>query len=348
MIGFTGVNWDTRTTEQLATDLGAGPGPAPLAEAGVAWASLATDIGEAGIEYAAVLARLGVHWQSAHASAAFEKLTRLAPWFAETAGRAADNALRAESQAAAITVARLQMPDLAEVAVVEKLQEITTTATVVAPIIAGAAAQAERAVHQQRLRAARVMQTYEQATEPVGAPWESGRPAPDLVSGDALAAERAAAARAVAPPAAPVSAPAAVPMFGGLPGAFAPPAEKLRYAPTVVAAGQAQAASSMVTSGTSATSTGAGVPPPMTPGVVPADRTTALRTVAADAAAEVSEGPSASESAEAADTPATWADIATAEQPAAHYVSAAGRDASGVDPRYLSETLMLGGPGESR
>ncbi|WP_238422601.1 PPE domain-containing protein [Gordonia sp. 'Campus'] len=348
MTGFTGVDWDSRTTEQLATDLGAGPGPAPLAEAGLAWASLATEIGEAGIEYAAVLARLGVHWRSAHASAAFEKLTRLAPWFAETATRAADNALRAESQAAAITVARLQMPDLAEVDVVEKLQEITTTATAVAPIIAGAAAQAERAVHQQRLRAARVMQTYEQATEPVGTPWESGRPAPDLVSGQALATERAAAAHAAEPPVAPVSAPAALPMFGGFPGAHVAPAEKLRYAPTVVAAGQPQAAPPVPTSGTSPTSTGPGVPPPMAPGVVPADRTTAIRTVAADPAADVSEVPSASESAEPA-TPVTWADIATADRPAAHYVSDPGRDdASGVDPRYHSETLLLGRSGDSR
>ncbi|MET4168101.1 MULTISPECIES: PPE domain-containing protein [Gordonia] len=350
MIGFTGVNWDTRPTEQLAADLGAGPGPAPLAEAGLAWAALAAEVGEAGVEYAAVLARLGAHWQSAHTSAAFEKLTRLAPWFADVAAEAVENAARAESQAAAITVARLNMPDLAEVDVVEKLHEIATTATAVAPIIAGAAAQAERAVAHQRMRAARVMQTYENATESVAAPWESARPAPVLVSGDPLAAEQAAAARASAPPL-PTPASAAPPGavtpvgFGGV---FVPPPEKLKYAPTIVASSSPQVTTTTPggAPATSAPGPGPGVPPPVAPGVAAADRGAVVRTVAADLDSPDAPTSSASETTEQT---ATWADLATSDRPAAHYVSEPDTHLRpDVDPRYLSETLMLGNPGERR
>ena len=45
----------------------------------------------------------------------------------------------------------------------------------------------------------------------------------------------------------------------------------------------------------------------------------------------------------------TWAELATSDRPAAHYVSAPdGHGMPDVDPRYLSETLMLGNPGERR
>ncbi|EON33087.1 PPE protein [Gordonia terrae C-6] len=352
MIGFTGVNWDARPTAQLAADLGAGPGPAPLAEAGMAWAALATEIGEAGVEFTAVLARLGVHWQSAHSSAAFEELTRLAPWFAEVASEAVENAARAESQAAAITVARLNMPDLAEVDVVEKLHTIATTATAIAPIIAGAAAQAERAVAHQRMRAARVMQTYESAAEPVATPWKSARPAPGLVSGDALAAEQAAATRESAPPPAPVStAPPIAAMPVGVGGVFTPPPEKLRYAPTIVAGVQPQVATTTPGGApvTSAPGSGPGVPPPVAPGVATADRGAVVRTISADAADLDSPDESTSSATESTEQTATWADLATSDRPAAHYVSAPDRDGhTDVDPRYLSETLMLGAPGEHR
>ncbi|ATD71897.1 MULTISPECIES: PPE domain-containing protein [Gordonia] len=345
--GFTGVNWDARTSEQLAADLGAGPGPAPLVEAGLAWASLATEIGEAGVDYAAVLARMGVHWQSAHTSAAFEKLTELAPWFADTAAEAAENALRAEAQAAATTVARLNMPNLAEVEVVAKFHEIATSATAVAPIIAGAAAEAERAVAQQRMRAARVMQTYENATEPVGKPWPSSRRAPDLVSGEALASEQAAAARAAAraevtPPVTPPIAP----MAGVMSGAYAPPAEKLRYAPTVVASAGPTSATPVAAPASTATTPGAGVPPPMAPGTAAAgDRGATIRSVSVDSESSDPDDGLARAS-DGLDAPLTWADVETSDHPAAHYVSAPASESSKVDPRYLAETLFLGDHGD--
>ncbi|MBY4573645.1 hypothetical protein ACN94_08615 [Gordonia paraffinivorans] len=342
--GFTGVNWELRTSEQLATDLGAGPGPAPLAEAGLAWAKLAAEIGEAGVDYAAVLARLGLNWRSAHADSVFERLTHLAPWFAETASEAARNAARAEAQAAATTVARLAMPDLAEVGIVETLREIATTATAVAPVMAGAAAEAERAVVRQRMRAARVMQAYETATEPVGKPWPSSRRAPDLVSGQALAAEKETADRSAStststPTPVTASAPAVPPVLGGVPGPVsAPPTEQIRVAP-VMASGMPQASASAAASTGNATA-GPGVPPPIAPGVGAAagDRSASVRSVSTGENQAIEDIP-ASRATEQLDAPLTWADIEVAEQPVIHRAPA-------VDSRYLEEKFLLGTPGD--
>ncbi|MEO9329834.1 PPE domain-containing protein [Gordonia aurantiaca] len=346
--GFTGVDWDLRSSEQLATDLGTGPGPAPLAEAGLAWARLATEIGEAGVEYAAVLARLGLHWRAAHTSTVFDRLTQLVPWFAETASEAAENSARAEAQAAATTVARLNMPDLAEVDVVERLHEIAAGATAVAPIMAGAAAEAERAVVQQRMRAARVMQAYENATEPVGKPWPSSRRAPELVSGQALAAEKAAAARAAAPrPVAAPHMPVVPPLIGGVGGgaAYTPPIEKIRLAPTVAAGATPQAVASATSAAGATTSAGAGMPPPIAPGVAAAagDRGASARSVSVESGAAVDDIPE-SRATEHLDGPVSWADVEAADKPVVHHVSDSAPRT--VDPRYLEERFLLGNPGD--
>ncbi|GAA3697192.1 PPE domain-containing protein [Gordonia hankookensis] len=340
MTGFTGVIWDARPTEKLAFDLGDGPGPGPLTDAGLAWGTVSAELASAATEYGSILAALGLNWRSPHTSAAFEKLTRLAPWFAETAAAAGRNAGRAEGQAAAVTVARLTMPNIVEVDVAEKAMHAATVVSALAPALVGAAAHAERALHDQKLRAARVMETYEAATESAARPWTDSRPAPDLVSAGPLGAERAArqaAARAATHPApSTVSAPVSM---GGIPmGGVAPPPEKTGYAPTILAGGAGG---------------GTPVPAATTPSGSPASNTPMgpMATHPAAAATEraVARGPMVSEqtddshgpSASAADerSSSTWAELAVAEQPAAHHVSDAG--ARSLDPRYLTETLSL-------
>lgn len=194
--GFTGVVWQSRPTEKLAADLVAGSGPAPLAEAGLAWAVLGEEVAQIGVEYARVLANLGIHWESLTFNHAFEKLMQLAPWFADTAGKLLDTAARAEAQAAANTVALATMPSLPEVVVTEELADLLAQAGVMlgAPI-AASGAKNDRVKHELAQRAARVMESYEQATVPAATPWKMGR-APEIVSAAALNAERAAAAAA--------------------------------------------------------------------------------------------------------------------------------------------------------
>ncbi|MFT4043022.1 MAG: PPE domain-containing protein [Gordonia sp. (in: high G+C Gram-positive bacteria)] len=189
MTGFTGVIWDARTTERLVRDLDSGAGPQPLADAGHRWATIAREVAEIGAEYAAVLARLGTHWDSNNSPAALEHLGRLVSWFAQVAADAAVNASHAQAQAAATSVARLAMPHAAEVDLAAALRDMAMSVSALAPAISGAAAHAERVVHDQRLRAAQVMAAYEQATEPHALAWHASRPSPILVSDAALSAE---------------------------------------------------------------------------------------------------------------------------------------------------------------
>ncbi|GAC66206.1 PPE domain-containing protein [Gordonia soli] len=351
MTGFTGVVWDARTTERLAADLAAGAGPAPLAEAGAAWAGLGRELAAAGVEYSAILARLATSWESVHASAAFEKLTRLAPWFGEIAAEAGRNAARSESQAAAITVARLSMPNIAEVDLAEKMREIATAASAVAPALGGAAAHVERAIHEQQARASRVMQTYESATEPVGTPWGTGLAAPNLVSGHALsveqAAREAAARAAVAPTPSPTPAvsPAIGPMWAG---SYTQAAEKTRYAPTMVAGAAPAAVVPGPTPVAAPAATGA-VPPPMPMhGVVAANERT-VQVKMAGAADESAPAPTESLAGESLsdDEPRTWADIAVAATPVADHAVTPVADQPPTSP-YVTETLSLGSSGGGR
>ncbi|SIS15592.1 PPE domain-containing protein [Williamsia sterculiae] len=202
MTGFTGVAWDGRTTERLAHDLVHGAGPAPLAEAGLAWAQVAALLADAGVQYQRIVTELGRHWQSTGHDTVQQKLRSLSPWFEHMAGEAAQNAVRAEGQAAADTVARLTMPNVVEIEANKAIHENATRigAALGAPIN-GVAARAENALHDQKVRAARVMQTYESATAPVAESWPAPMP-PQVVSGKALAAEQAARRAADGPRAA--------------------------------------------------------------------------------------------------------------------------------------------------
>lgn len=342
MIGFTGVVWDARTTERLASDLAAGAGPGPLAEAGIAWGQLAGALADAGLDYAAILDRIGVNWASAHSDSVQQKLTSLIGWFANVAGEAGHNAARAEAQAAANTVARLSMPNLAETDLLEKMREVATATSAIAPALMGAAAHAERALHDQRMRAARVMSTYEVASEPAAHPWMPASPAPMIVSANALHAEQAAResvtnARHAAPGA--PSAPTVAPMPAGIPmsiGVAEP--DRVRYAPTILAGG---VQSTMFTPApASPTAPSAPMPPPMTPGAM---ATSNERVVARAAVVDESGAAAASSSAAEADVLDTWEAVAAADSPVAHHVSEPAPRA--LDSRYLTETLSLGSSG---
>ncbi|MEE3850990.1 PPE domain-containing protein [Gordonia sp. LSe1-13] len=345
MTGYTGVIWDARTTEQLASDLGDGAGPGPLAEAGLAWGRVASEMASAAAEYGTILAAMAVHWESGHTIESFEKLSRLAPWFAEAAAEAGQNAGRAEAQAAAVTVARLTMPNLVEVDLAEEAMRTATAVSAIAPALVGAAAQAERAVHDQRMRAARVMQTYESASETAAKPWKGAPPAPNLVSAQPLAAERAAretAARAAAhtPPKSSSTTPAAL---AGMPmaamaGFAVAPVEKTNYVPTTLAGG---APAGTATAGPTAPAHAAQSPHhgPMAPPVAPHGAAAAERVVTrAPSAPEPADELGAAEA--AVDPPSTWAEVAIAEKPAVQHVSDDSSDRS-LDPRYVHETLVL-------
>ncbi|MGW6724421.1 PPE domain-containing protein [Nocardia sp. NPDC055029] len=226
--GFTGVVWEAREPDRLARELGTGPGALPMAEAGVAWARLATGFGTAALEYEQILGVLRGAWQSTNSQAVLDRITALRDWLTEAATAAAINASRAETQAAAVELARLAMPDVAEIAAVTQAQQMLAQvgAALGAPV-AAIAAHTDGAADVAKAGASRVMRAYEAATEPLSTPWQHEAP-PVLATDAALAAEQSGGAGPVS-----ASAAAAGPVlpvgWSGPLGGFAALREKTAY-----------------------------------------------------------------------------------------------------------------------
>lgn len=282
IIGFTGVVWPARRTEQLSRDLTTGPGAVPLAEAGAAWTRLAATFGAAVVEYEQILARIRVAWRSPDSEVVLERITMLRDWLADAATAAGQNAARSGGHAVAYEVARLAMPHAADVAALEDLKQgIEQAGAALGAPLAAAAAQVEVEQDRAQANAARVMQSYESATTPLADPWPQKRP-PVIATSTALEAERSAATR----PAPAVVGPAGSPAFpAGMPGRVVPPAKVAYRAQTVTAS---VAASEAVPTQSSAMKTDNGVSRAMPGGMAPAagamaDGERAVRAAAAGA-----------------------------------------------------------------
>ncbi|WP_280234044.1 PPE domain-containing protein [Nocardia cyriacigeorgica] len=211
--GFTGVVWEARQPDRLARELTTGPGSLPLAEAGAAWAQLAAELGTAVVDFERVVLGLRGAWQSGTSREVLDKVSRLRDWLAEASAAAANNAVRAETQVAAHEVARLAMPNTAEIIAIQEIQRLLEQvgSALGAPIKA-VAAQTDTDADAAKAAAARVMRGYEAASEPLARPWTQ-QPPPVIVSAAALEAEQ------VTPAAAAPTAPALPPVT---PGMFAP------------------------------------------------------------------------------------------------------------------------------
>ncbi|UFS95423.1 PPE domain-containing protein [Nocardia huaxiensis] len=189
--GFTGVLWDGREPERLARELTTGPGALPMAEAGIAWARLAAGLGAAVLEYEAVMNGLRAGWQSTASQDMIERVSTLRTWLGEAAAAATANAVRAETQAATYELARLAMPNTAQLEAIEQVRQLLGQigAALGAPVKAIAAGN-DDAADAAKAAASRVMREYETATEPLSKAWEQERP-PVVAAEAALAAEQA-------------------------------------------------------------------------------------------------------------------------------------------------------------
>ncbi|WP_207840205.1 PPE domain-containing protein [Williamsia soli] len=329
MTGFTNVVWQARPTEQLAKDLGDGAGLGSMADAGAGWTRLSAVLADAGVDYLRIMARLGISWESAHSDHAFAKLRTLAPWFVDAAAAAADNAGRVAAQCAATTVARLAMPNLPEIEVTKGVRDTAAAVgTALGTPIGGVAADAERALHDQKQRAARVMETYESASEPLARPW-TNPPPPEVVSSVALASEEASRQHRSAPaapglPTAPGGSAGMGPV--AVPIAAAAPREKSRFAATVVAGSSVGPTVAEPAASTAAPRPTSPIPPmaPMVGGLMPNSETSARQSRSVPSAGIDAGGT------ETANTMIDWAHFdrpATAVEPS--------------DPRYSSGVLDL-------
>lgn len=346
MTGFTGVIWDARTTDRLVSDLASGVGPASLIEAGGAWGAVASEMGDAAVEYGTILARMGGSWASTHASEALDRLTALGGWFADAAETAASNAVIAQEQGAAATVARLAMPAAGEVDLVDGLSDLARSVSAVAPVITGAAAHAERARHDQRMRAARVMEAYEQAATPSAQPWHVEDRAPLLVSDAALLAEQSAASAARSAADAANVEPHTVTTTnattrlagGGSPfGPMVPPPVTAGYAATTLAAAP-QATAAATPTPTSRPMPSESMPPPVAPSVAATTEQRVTRTVAVAA----DRGEPVCGAGIAHEPPATWAAAGVAVTSQVTIDSGVESGSPTIDPAYLEQTLRLG------
>ncbi|MFE9326911.1 PPE domain-containing protein [Nocardia sp. NPDC052278] len=205
--GFTGVVWGAREPDRLARELSTGPGAAPMAEAGAAWTRLAAGFGTAVAEYELIVASMRGAWQSTTSGPVLDRISRLRDWLADAATAAGNNAVRAETQAAAYELARLTMPHTAEIEAIQAVQRMLESigGALGAPIKA-VAAQADTDADMAKAAAARVMQTYEAVTEPLATPWIQQDP-PVIASPAALAAEETSAPTAAATSAMPAITP---------------------------------------------------------------------------------------------------------------------------------------------
>ncbi|WP_227984295.1 PPE domain-containing protein [Nocardia spumae] len=217
--GFTGVVWEARPTERLARELTTGPGSVPMAEAAAAWSRLAANFGAAVVDYDRIVSEIRGHWQSDRSDEVVERIARMRDWLLDAATAAGRNATHAGEQAAAYEVARLAMPHVAEIAALDQAMHAVQAvgAALGAPMV-GVAADISADQDVAKSGAARVMRTYEAATEPLAVPWRQIGP-PVLATADALAGEQAAA---TAESAAPMPVPPGMPAMSNL-AAFSAP-----------------------------------------------------------------------------------------------------------------------------
>lgn len=205
--GFTGVVWEARPPERLAQDLTMGPGSLPMAEAAAEWARLATVFGAAVLEYEQVLASLRGAWQSGRSNEVMEKVTTLRQWLVDAATTASSNAARLQAQVTAYEVARLAMPNTAEIEQIKQVQQaVESVGAMLGAPIRAVAADTDADADVAKAVASRVMRSYESAAEPLATPWQHQEP-PKIAPEQALVAEQSAAAAA---------APKAMPGFPGV------------------------------------------------------------------------------------------------------------------------------------
>lgn len=266
-VGFTGVIWEARPTEQLARDLSTGPGAKPMADASAAWARLGASFGAAALEYDQIVARIRQSWSSDESEAVIERIARLRDWLGEAAAQAGRNATHAGSQAVAYEVAALAMPHVDDVAALENAKRGVEQAGAAlgAPMVA-AAAELDSEQGIAKANAARVMQSYESATAPLAMPWEHPSP-PMIASGVALEAEQA-AAQSSSQTSGPSPAPSTVAPAGAFAGTGAamPRAKTAYHAPTVAQSTTAQERVPVQQSVPTSNDSGAGR---MAPGMMP-------------------------------------------------------------------------------
>ena len=221
--GFTGVDWYSRPTERLASELLGGAGAQPLTTAAQETARLASAYGAAAVRLDRLVVQLdgAVDMGSTGTDARRTgPLPEYARWLARHAADLAEYAAKLAGQASAYEAAARAMPSVGDATRMRTDRENAQAAAAAGgaePAVAalvGAAADAERTEQQAHGTAAAVMVGFERAAEPLRVPWEfasppktdTGRERSGKGKGSGAGGGRGAAAGGVGVPAAPLSA----------------------------------------------------------------------------------------------------------------------------------------------
>ncbi|MFC9873729.1 PPE domain-containing protein [Nocardia salmonicida] len=261
--GFTGVVWEAREPDKLATDLTTGAGPMPMADAAAAWTRLAAAFGAAVLDYEQVLQSLRGSWKSGSSELVWERISTLREWLLETAAAATANAARMQAQVLAYEVAAIAMPDTADIAAITAMQQaLEQVGTALGAPIKAIAAQTDADADVAKAVASRVMRSYEAATEPLATPWLHAPP-PPIAPEAALTGEKSGQSATPTPSAGAMPGIGAIGL-GMLPSMPAPVQTAYR-APTFV---QSTTAVGATTQSTPVTTTPAGQSAPLVPGAM--------------------------------------------------------------------------------
>ena len=189
-MGFTNVNWESRSTEQLARDLTDGPGPNSVGQAGAAWVRVANELAAASTDFDKTIERIKASFASHGSDTVTRKLEEFSKWLQAISLSAAANGQRAEHAAVANTVAILAMPSVSE-AVEAKAEHdmMSSLAAYNGAVLTGTFAEFDEAATADQANAAAVMHQYEEACIELAVPWDQPMP-PDVAKSDALKAEQ--------------------------------------------------------------------------------------------------------------------------------------------------------------
>lgn len=183
-MGFTGVSWESRSTERLARDLTDGPGPTSVGNAGAAWMRVAKEFAAASADFDKALDRLRGAYSSSGANLAVSRLEEFGNWLRATSVNAAANGERAERAAVANTVAVLAMPSVSEAIEAKTAHDMMASlAAYNGAVLNGHFAAFDEAAAHHSASAAAVMHQYEDACAELAKPWDEPPP-PDLTKGD--------------------------------------------------------------------------------------------------------------------------------------------------------------------
>lgn len=189
-MGFTDVARESRSTERLAADLTAGPGPGSIGQAGAAWVRVATEMAFVADEYGDVVERIKAAFVSQGADAVVGKLEDFGGWLQAVSLSAAANGERSEDAAVANGVAIRGMPSVSEAVEDRAAHDVMNSlAAYNGAILNGRFAELDDAATDKQANAATVMYQYEESCDALAAPWEQA-PAPDVCTGAALTTEK--------------------------------------------------------------------------------------------------------------------------------------------------------------